>query len=521
MSASNEHVSVLVVGGGLVGLAASVFLARQGVDLLLVDRHPGVSIHGKARGINTRTIEIYRAFGIADAVLAAGRPFDDEAGVARCASLATPWEWLYDDEAPRAIPELSAGESGMADQNTVEPILIEAGRAHGARYLVNTEVLDTVAGENQVTATIRDRATGVERTITADYLIAADGNRSSIRERLGIQRPGAHTFMHTMNIVFTADLTELLPKRALFWLIFNPETGFGGGLVSTAQRNRWQLSVSYDPATESESDFTEDRCRKLVHTALGREDIEVGVEGVAAWEQGVGVAERIRDGRVFLVGDSAHVWPPAGAMGANTGVQDAHNLAWKLAAVVNGWAGPDLLDTYQSERLPVASTLAPLIVRNQQARMSGGAEPADGPDPAAMIFGQQYGTGEVFPAVPPTVATPGFRAPHLWLDEGGERIGLHDLVNDAFLLISGPDGATWRAAAEKEAGLPLRTYLIGTDLIGADLVDAEGWWPQRYALGTDGAVLIRPDGYVAARFEAGTDDPAGVLHAALEEILAR
>ena len=511
---SSTDASVLIAGGGLVGLAASLFLARQGVDVLLVDRHPGVSIHGKARGISPRTIEIYRAFGIADAVLAAGRPFDDEAGVARCASLAGPWEWLSDEQAPRAIPELSAGESGMADQNAVEPILIEAARAHGARYLVNTEVLDTRATEHGVTATVRDRATGAERTITADYLIAADGNRSPIRERLGIQRPGAHTFMHTMNIVFTADLTELLPRRALFWLIMNKETGFGGGLVSTATPGRWQLSVGYDPATESEQDFDAERCAALVHTALGREDIEVGIEGVAAWEQGVGVAQRYRDGRIFLVGDAAHVWPPAGAMGANTGVQDAHNLAWKLAAVTSGWAGPALLDTYEAERLPVANTMAPLIVRHQQARMSGAPEPDDGPSLVAMTFGQHYGTGEVFPADPPAIATPGARAPHLWLSGQGRRIGLHDLVSDAFVLLTGPDGIAWRAAADKHQGVPLCAYVIGEDLI-----DEQHWLPERYALGTDGAVLIRPDGYVAARFEAGTVDPASALSAALQEIL--
>jgi 2-polyprenyl-6-methoxyphenol hydroxylase-like FAD-dependent oxidoreductase len=516
MSGSDEHASVLIVGGGLVGLASSVFLSRQGVDVLLVDRHPGVSIHGKARGISPRTIEIYRAFGIAEAVLAAGRPFDDEAGVARCTSLAEPWEWLYDDEAPRAMPEVSAGESSMADQNAVEPILIAAGRAHGARYLVNTEVLNTTSTEDGVTATIRDRATGTERTISADYLVAADGNRSPIRERLGIERPDARPFMPTMNIVFTADLSELTPKRALFWLIVNPATGFGGGLVSTAQPDRWQLSVAYDPHTESEADFTRDRCRTLIHTALGRDDIPVDVEGVASWEQGIGIAERMRAGRIFLAGDSAHVWPPAGAMGANTGVQDAHNLAWKLAGVINGWAGPGLLDSYEAERLPVANTLAPLIVRNQQARMSGQPEP-DGPDLAAMIFGQWYGTAEVFPANPPTVATPGARAPHLWLaDDHDRRIGLHDLANDAFLLFTGPDGMTWRAAADAEATVPLRTYVLGEDLI-----DTDQWWAERYALGADGAVLIRPDGYVAARFEESTEDPAGELRKALDTVLAR
>ena len=511
-----EHVSVLVVGGGYAGLASALYLARQGAEVVLVDRHPGVSIHGKARGISPRTIEIYRAFGIAEAVLAAGEPFAEEAGVARCPSLAAPWDWLSDEKAPRANAEVSAGESGMADQNTVEPILIEAGRAQGARYLLNTDVLDTTATETGVTAIVRDRATGAERTINADYLVAADGNRSPIRERLGITRPGARSIMPTMNIVFTADLTELTPKRALFWLIINPETGFGGGLVSTAQPDRWQLSVQYDPAAESEEDFEADRCRALIHTALGRADIAVDVEGVASWDQGVGVAERIRDGRVFLVGDSAHVWPPTGAMGANTGIQDAHNLAWKLAAVVNGWAGPGLLDSYEAERLPVMATMAPLIVRHQEARMTGQREPADGPSLAAMTFGQQYGTGEVFPADPPAVATAGARAPHLWLIHRDQRIGLHDLVNDAFIVLTGPEGQTWRAAAAKQIGLPLRTYLIGEDLI-----DTENWWQARYALGDDGAVLIRPDGYVAARFEAGADDPTCLLHAALADLLDR
>ncbi len=283
-------------------------------------------------------------------------------------------------------------------------------------------------------------------------------------------------------------------------------------MVSTAQPNRWQLAVGYDPATESEQDFDDDRCRALVHTALGRDDIE----GVVAWDQSIGVAERFRDGRIFLAGDAAHGWPPAGALGANTGVQDAHNLAWKLAAVVNGWAGPALLDTYEAERRPIATTLAPLIERHQNARMTGAPEPTDGPDLVAMIFGQHYGTGEAIPADPSPIAAPGTRAPHLWLADGERRIGLHDLVNDAFLLVAGVGGAAWRGAAEKQDDVPLRTYLIGEDL-----VDTEGWWPRRYALGTDGAVLIRPDGYVAARFESCPDDPAGTLRAELDTILAR
>ncbi|GLY85478.1 hypothetical protein Airi02_034070 [Actinoallomurus iriomotensis] len=419
-------------------------------------------------------MEIYRAYGVAGAVERAGAPFDAESGVARCESLAGEWQWLFDAEEPRAWPDVTAGAFCMADQNTVEPILIDAAREAGAEHLFNTELLDLATDGDGVTATIEDRATGRRQVVRATYLVAADGNRSPIRQRLGIARTGEMTFQHTMNIVFRADLSGFLPRRALFWIIANPD-GFFGGLVSTADPNRWQVSVAYDPATESTADFTKERCVRLVRAAVGK-DIDVEIEGVGAWEQGVGVAERYRDGRVFLVGDSAHVWPPAGALGANTGVQDAHNLAWKLAAVLNGQAGDDLLDTYDAERRPLAETLAPMIVAHQQARISGAAEP-EGMDGRTQAFGAAYGPGPVFDAEYGPQARVGSRAPHLWLGD----IALHDLcVGDFVLLCDSPE---WMDAARMA---PVRAYRAE---------HADGW-TRLYG---PGAVLIRPDGYVAWR----------------------
>nr|WP_042187516.1 FAD-dependent monooxygenase [Kibdelosporangium sp. MJ126-NF4]CEL18152.1 Polyketide hydroxylase WhiE VIII [Kibdelosporangium sp. MJ126-NF4]CTQ90618.1 Polyketide hydroxylase WhiE VIII [Kibdelosporangium sp. MJ126-NF4] len=469
-----KTVPVLIVGGGLAGLTSSLFLARQGIPALLVDRHAGVSIHGRARGINQRTMEIYRAYGVAEAIERAGAPFDDESGVARCESLAGEWQWVFDAEEPRAWPDVTAGVFCMADQNTVEPILIDAARQAGAEHLFNTELVDFDTDDNGVTATIEDRDTGHRQVVRATYLVAADGNRSPIRQRLGIARTGEMTFQHTMNIVFRADLSEFLPRRALFWMIANPD-GFFGGLVSTADPNRWQASVAYDPTTESSADFTQERCVRLVHAAVGK-DIDVEIEGVSAWEQGVGVAERYRDGRVFLVGDSAHVWPPAGALGANTGVQDAHNLAWKLTVVLNGRAGDDLLDAYDAERRPLAETLAPMIVAHQQARISGAAEPAE-MDGRTQTLGAGYGPGPVFDSGHGPQARVGRRAPHLWLGD----IALHDLcVGDFVLLCDSPE---WIEAART---VPVRAHR-------AD--HAEGW-TQRYERG---AVLIRPDGYIVWR----------------------
>ncbi|WP_329071421.1 FAD-dependent monooxygenase [Amycolatopsis sp. NBC_01480] len=465
---------VLIAGGGLAGLTTSLFLARQGIPSLLVDRHAGVSIHGRARGINQRTMEIYRAYGVADAIERAGAPFNAESGVARCTSLAAEWEWLFDAEEPRAWPELTAGVFCMADQNTVEPILIDAARTAGAEHLFNTELLDFDTDGEGVLATVEDRSTGHRQIVRAGYLVAADGNRSPIRQRLSIARTGEMTFQHSMNIVFRANLAEFLPRRALFWMIANPD-GFFGGLVSTADPDRWQLSVGYDPATESSADFTRERCVRLVHAAVGK-DIDVGIEGVAAWEQGVGVAERYRDGRVFLAGDSAHVWPPAGALGANTGVQDAHNLAWKLAAVLKDQAGDDLLDTYDAERRPLAETLAPLIVAHQQARISGAAEP-EGMDGRTQAFGAGYGPGPVFGSGPGRQARVGWRAPHLWLGD----TALHDLCVGDFVLLC--DSTEWMEAART---VPVRAHRAE---------NADGW-PERYGRG---AVLIRPDGYIAWR----------------------
>ncbi|WP_232660300.1 FAD-dependent monooxygenase [Pseudonocardia sp. TRM90224] len=469
-----RNVPVLIVGGGLAGLTSSLFLARQGVPSLLVDRHPGVSIHGKARGINQRTMEIYRAYGIADAVARAGAPFDEESGVAFCESLAGEWKWLVDADEPRAWPDLTAGEFCMADQNTVEPVLIEAARAAGAEHLRDTEMISFDVDADGVTATLHHRSTGDREQVRARYLVAADGNRSTIRSRLGIARTMERTFMHTANIVFRADLAPFVPRRALFWIIANPG-GFSGGLVSAADPNRWQASVAYDPAVESAADFTEHRCTALVRAAVGAE-IDVEIEGVGVWEQAVGVAEQYRRGRVFLVGDSAHVWPPAGALGANTGVQDAHNLAWKLAAVLGGRAGDDLLDTYDAERRPVAEALAPAIVAHQEARMGGGSDGGSGGaelDNRAAVLGASYAPcPEPGPAGRPCV---GHRAPHLWLG----AVAAHDLFVDEFVLLC--DSPEWMEAA-RSAG------------VRAHRADHADGWAERYG---SGAVLVRPDGYVA------------------------
>ncbi|MBF8194276.1 FAD-dependent monooxygenase, partial [Nonomuraea sp. K274] len=334
MTTPDENAPVLIVGGGYAGLASALFLSGQGVRPVLVDKQPGVSIQGRARGINQRTMEIYRPLGLAGRIAAAGEPFDAESGVVRCASLADEWTWLLGEDSPRAFPGLTAGEYVMADQRSVEPILIDAARGLGADIRFDTRCLSVDVDAEGVAAVTEDRVTGRRRTIRSDYLVAADGFRGAIRRGLGIDHTGPGITQHWVTFIVEAELSGLVPQRAMLWIVVNDEIGLGS-FLSTAVPGQWAISFTYDPAKESAADFTVGRCERVARSVIGR-DVPVTVVDVACWEEAVGVADRYRDGRVFLAGDSAHVWSPAGAMGANAAVQDAHNLAWKLTGVLNG-----------------------------------------------------------------------------------------------------------------------------------------------------------------------------------------
>ncbi|MEU8317759.1 FAD-dependent monooxygenase [Nonomuraea sp. NPDC048881] len=508
------EIPVLIIGGGYAGLTSALFLSHHGVPCVLVDRHPGVSLLGRARGITPRTMEIYRPLGLEQAVKEAGRPFDEEGGVARCETLAGEWQWLFEGGSSRALPELTAGEYGMADQSTVEPILAEAARARGADLRFDTICRSIEPDADGVTVVTEDARTGERQTLRARYLIAADGYRGTIRERLGIAREGLGVLRAYQSFVFRADLSELVTKRALFWILGAPGGTASGAMVSHALPGHWGMALTYDPAAESPDDFTDERLIASAKELIGR-DLPVEIVSRAAWEEAVGVATRYREGRVFLVGDAAHVWPPAGGLGANSAVQDTHNLAWKLAAVLAGRASDALLDTYEAERRPVALELADLTVRSQAARF--GPNPEDDPlDHVAAILGQRYRSSAVVGATHETVlgdpaaqgARPGTRAPHLWLDRDGERIGVHDLFHDAFVLLCGPGGADWARAA----GPGVRVHRVG-----GDVLDVENAWAERYGDAT--AVLVRPDGYVAWRAEGPAVE--GEVGRALDQVLGR
>jgi len=374
-----------------------------------------------------------------------------------------------------------------------------------------------------------DRESGKERSVRASWLIAADGAQSSIRSMLGIGMPGSRDLFHRMGIYFRADLREVGHDRpALLYLLSPPE---GAGVMAAVDlADLWLYMAPFRPDQgEQVEDFDQARCVELVRSAVGDQDLSVEVLSALPWAASAGVAEHFRKGRVFLAGDAAHLIPPTGGQAMNVGIQDVHNLAWKLAGNVAGWAGPRLLDSYELERRPFA-----LAVMDDASRNAGGfGQRPEQFSNRGRVLGVSYDSPAVIPdgtdlpaAANPHIdyapaARPGSRAPHIWLRRRGERISTLDLYDTDFVLLTGSRGQAWRTASRRaveQLGMPLRCYSISAE---DDLVDESDGWPRLYGVGVDGAVLVRPDGHVAWRTTSSDGNPSDHLVAALRRILSR
>jgi len=525
-----REVPVLIVGGGPVGLSASLLLSRHGVRSLLVERHPGTSVHPKARGLNVRTLELFRLWGLEEAVRASSLVLQRAVDVVWAPTLVA-------DETRRApyggarerLEDGSPCASAGCAQDRLEPVLLEAARSYGIGEFGFGQEMTALRQEDEgVTATVVDRAGGEETMVRAGYLVAADGARSAVRSMLGIRMDLPSTSPHRMGIYFRADLHEIGASRpALLYFVSPPE---GAGVIAAVNlADRWLYMAPFRPQQgERAEDFDTVRCVQLVRSAVGIEDLSVEVIAALPWALAAAVADRFRKGRVFLAGDAAHL----GWQGLNVGIQDAHNLAWKLAACLAGWAGPDLLDTYGAERRPFALAMKDDHDRNLAA--GGTGERQEQFSNRGRVLGLSYESSAVIPdgsplpqVANPVVdyvpsARPGSRAPHMWLWRDGNRLSTLDLYDTCFTLLTGPAGSAWQDAAERakdELGLPVTCHTIG----GADgrLVDKIGDWPQLYGVAADGAVLVRPDGHVAWRTPTASSDPAAKLTTALRHILSR
>jgi putative polyketide hydroxylase len=469
-----ERTSVLVVGGGLVGLSAALFLQYHGVDFILVERRSGASVLPRSRGVHTRTVEMFRQVGVEDVVqqaaataLAAGSFGGARTGPTLLESASLDMSGVR--MAMGGDP--SPSHFCFCPQVLLEPVLTHLARERGGDLRFGTEVTALAPDRDGVTATVGDT------TIRAGYVVAADGAAGGIRAMLGISAwtlPPRHRYL---NAFVHADLTDLVAGRTFSQCEITGDRA-RGVILAKNNTTEWSFHFEYD-------DTPPDNIAELVRAAVGRDDLDVRVLASSTWDDRVQVADDYRRGRVFLTGDAAHQHAPWGGFGANTGIADAHNLAWKLASVLAGQAGPGLLDTYQPERRPRA------VLAAEQARLrtdflarygvvtpDNAADVARHVDTGAIMTRYNYTDGGVVDELTGQVGT---RIPHVQLSSGVSTL---DLCGPGFAILAGPDSPDWPG---------VKVHRIGND---TDLLDRTG-------LGPEGALLVRPDQHVAARTDAG------------------
>ncbi|MGR6316987.1 FAD-dependent monooxygenase [Micromonospora soli] len=529
----DDETPVLIVGGSMVGLASALFLSHHGVRPLLVERHAQISAHPRAQAASPRTMELLDGLGIGDAVRAVETPHAQYGDVLQAESLAGAELNRFDGPFRHDTHGVSSTGWTLVGQDRLEPVLRRRAEELGADIRFGTELLDYRQDGDGVTARIRRTGDGAERTVRARYLIAADGNRSAIRTGLGIGTHGRGTFGRQMIILFGADLERYVDGRKFFLcFVSNPAVHGVLGQLGASGTDRWCLAPSLRP-DETHTDYTPERCLDLVRAAVGDPALSAVIEDASSWEIAARMADRFTAGRVFLAGDAAHVLPPTGGFGGNMGIQDAHNLAWKLALVLRGTAGAGLLDSYEAERLPVAEFTTEQGVIRYLQRSGLDPETAARHQPeATVLFGHRYRSRAVAPEDddPATVedprqasGRPGTRATHLPVRHDGRDTTVVELVNRDFALLTTPDGRAWLDAGGEvcaRLGLPLDRHVVGAGP-DATLIEPSGTFAERYGVGARGAVLVRPDGFVAWRAPELTGDPAATLTAVFDRVLAR
>jgi 2-polyprenyl-6-methoxyphenol hydroxylase-like FAD-dependent oxidoreductase len=531
---SDIEVPVLVVGGSLVGLSAAMLLAQHGVRALAVEHHRGTAIHPRAAHATQRTMEIFRSVGLEEAIREkSAKQFVQNGGVVAVETLVGGVTRQFIADLNAGITDVSPCERVFLSQDALEPLLSQRAVELGASLRFATEVISVEEGPDGVTAQLRSRDTGDLSTVQAKYLIAADGAHSQTRQRLGIAMEGHPTFSKSITIYFHANLRSLLAEQQ--WaVVYVDHARLRGFFRFEKPFDRAFLVVNTagdatHPVTDVSTGLTPEQALEYVHTALGTRDIPVTIDNVMHWEAAAQVASRLQTSRVFIAGDAAHVMPPTGGFGGNTGVQDAHNLAWKLARVLNGAASASLLSTYDDERRPVAK----LSVEQAYTRYVRRTDPSLGTERAEPLvedldieLGYRYRSaaihlesnddGSIHLNPRASRGLPGTRAPHVWLKQRGKEISTLDLYDGRFVLLAGAKAHEWcncGAAAAALLGLALKIYRPGSD----GLEEIDGQVCRSHGIELDGCVLVRPDGFVAWR----ATNAQGASAQTLGKVLAR
>jgi 2,4-dichlorophenol 6-monooxygenase len=568
---------VLIVGSGPAGASAALALSTYGVPNIVVTRYAGLADTPRAHITNQRTMEVLRDLGVEQDVIAQATPQHLMGDTTFCTSLAgeelgrvRSWG---NDPLVQAAHEL-AGPTRMCDmpQHLMEPVLVDAAVARGTRLRFQTEYLSHTQDADGVTATVRDRLRGDTYEIRAKYLIGADGGRSKVAEDARLPMGGQMGVAGSINIVFDADLTKYTAHRpsTLYWVLAPGATvgGIGAGLVRCVRPwTEWLIVWGYDVGAGA-PDLTTEYAESVVRKLVGDDEIPVTIKSSSAWTVNEMYAETYSNGRVFCAGDAVHRHPPSNGLGSNTSIQDSYNLAWKLKLVLDGVADPRLLESYTAERAPVGRQivtranqsigetapifealdgLAPQTPEQLWANIAARKDATEAAEKQraalreAIAFkvyefnahgvdlNQRYASDAIVPDGTPDPgferdpelyhqpsSRPGAKLPHAWITSGTRTLSTLDTVGKGrFTLITGIGGDGWVRAAEAQR-IDIATVVIGP---GQEYEDPYGDWARLSEVSDAGALLVRPDGFVAFRHASAAQDAGELLSDALRRIL--
>lgn len=572
---------VVVVGSGPAGSSAALFLSTLGVPNIMITKYRWTANTPRAHITNQRTMEIFRDVGIEDQVMAEATPHEMIGDTVFCTALAG-------DEIGRILTwgthparhadyELASPSLNCdIPQTYLEPILVKNATIRGTQSQFSTEYLSHTQDEDGVSVRVLNRLTGTEYTIRAKYLIGADGAKSKVAADINLPMEGQMDIAGSMNITFKADLSKLVDHRpsVLYWVI-QPGSNIGGigaGLIRMVRPwNEWLITWGFD-ISQGVPEFTHDDALDVVRKLVGAPDLHVEITGVSLWGNNEQYATNLQSGRVFCAGDAVHKHPPSNGLGSNTSIQDSYNLAWKIAAVLNQQANPTLLDTYTTERAPVAKQI--VTRANQSAREFGALFEALGVEPNqsaeemyaaiesrkdntpqgakkrtairkamdlkhyefnahGVEMGQFYdshaiasdGTERLEPTRDAELyyepsTQPGARLPHVWVGDAKEKYSTHDLADyTSFTVFTGITGQSWIEAAEEVSqrlNIPIKTIIIGP---GQKYTDLYFDWERIRGVEEDGAILVRPDKHVGWRLQRLPENPETSLTTALSSMM--
>ena len=503
---TTSEIDVLIVGAGPVGISAAMLLHKMGHSVRIIERREGPQRAPAAHVINARTFEVWRQIGV---------NVDHLRSLAQDPKAAGQVHWVtkLGGTVLGSLPYERQGDEMLAitptplrnlAQHILEPVLVDELSGMGITVEYSTQWISMVQGDESVVSTVSHNQN--DEVIVAKYLLGCDGASSAVRHTSGITMEGPDNLQSFATIHFTADLSSLTREcpGVLFWLC---DQGMGGTLISHGGDNEWVYMHPVDAGyviSQSDEEF-----EAMVRSVLIDAQVDIKILRTSSWTMTSQIADRYRDGRVFLVGDAAHRFPPSGGMGLNSGVQDAHNLAWKLHAVITDTADDTLLDTYDPERRPIAQRNAQASLENAfkmievfealgKPNQEGLADAINNQQTHFDMFGLQMGfryelEGSTTPIAPLsddvirnyTPSTePGCRLPHGWLTRNDQRISSLDLIGlTRTTVIAGP-------TAE----------VVGNCLqVGRDFDDPNNWWGAVLGLADDACITVRPDQHVASR----------------------